>query len=157
MEETTLLQYDFLATATTEEEKEAIRKKYRKFFNATEKKKVLVKALPLLKTGLISYTAPFQFRPDPFVSNYPPLVKDSSEVTLFDLDRGQYMFSASLPAACQELYANIKNLILEFPENPIMKLSDAIRYSIRTPGRTLYKKLAEKSTEFGPSNPAMIT
>ena len=29
-----------------------------------------------------------------------------------------------------------------------MKLSDAIRYSIRTPGMTLYKKLKEKEGEF---------
>jgi len=83
------------------------------------------------------------------VNNCPPLVKDSSEVTLFDLDRGQYMFSSSLPSACRELYGNIKDLILDYPENPIMKLSDAIRYSIVTEGKTLYNKLKEKGDEFG--------
>ena len=73
---------------------------------------------------------------------------DSSKVTLFDLDRDNYMFSCSLPSACQELYGNIKNLTLEYPENPIMKLSDAIRYSIEAKGMTLYKKLKEKAGEF---------
>lgn len=73
---------------------------------------------------------------------------DSKDVTLFDLDRSEYTFSASLPPACQELYSNIKNLSLEYPENVLMKLSDAIRYSIVTPGMTLYKKLREKAGEF---------
>lgn len=73
---------------------------------------------------------------------------DSSKVTLFDLDRDNYMLSGSLPSVCQELYGNIKNLTLEYPENPIMKLSDAICYSIEAKGMTLYKKLKEKAEEF---------
>ena len=56
---------------------------------------------------------------------------------MFDIDRNQYTFSASLPAACRELYENVKNLELDFPENPILKLSDAIRYSLETKGKYL--------------------
>ena len=37
---------------------------------------------------------------------------------------------------------------MEYPENPITKLSDAIRYSIKTPGMTLYEKLKEKEEQF---------
>jgi len=151
MTETTLLMYDFLAEAKNENEKADIRKTYEPFFNAMHKKQVIVYGLPPITGGgsLVNILPLFQFRPNPFVSNYPALVKDSSTVTLFDLDRGQYMLSSSLPSACQELYGNIKNLTLEYPENPIMKLSDAIRYSIVTPDKLLYKKLQEKKCEFG--------
>ena len=148
MEETTLLTYDFLKDAKDAKDKEKVWKEYKSFFTAEIKKKVVVFGIPKLKGGLIDYTPLFQFRPNPLVGNYPALVKDSSTVTLFDLDRGQFMFSSSLPPACRELYGNIKNLILEYPENPVLKLSDAIRYSIVTEGKTLYKKLQDKKNEF---------
>lgn len=37
----------------------------------------------------------------PLTSNPPPLVKDSSEVTLFDLDNGNFTLSANLDPTCQ--------------------------------------------------------
>lgn len=123
-----------------------------KNFSTQDKKKYVIvqsKKGKLTDYGRITVEPTFQFSPFPLITNYPPIVKDSSKVTLFDLDRGQYMFSSSLPSACQELYFNIKDLNLEFPENPIMKLSDAIRYSIETKGMTLYKKLQEKDPKFG--------
>ena len=145
MEETTLLSYSFLADATSEEDRKRICERYHLFFTAEKKKRVIVYGQPSVTGGNLAGQMPLlQFRPNPFVNNCPPLVKDSSEVTLFDLDRGQYMFSSSLPSACQELYGNIKSLILDYPENPIMKLSDAIRYSIVTKGKTLYNKLQDK-------------
>lgn len=151
MEETTLMTYDFLAKLSPEKKKE-IRKKYYLFFNAEKKKSVLVKSKKCVEeeslNALIDVTPRFNFRQEPLVNNYPPFVVDSSKVTLFDLDRNENVFSSSLPKACLELYENIKGLSLEYPENPIMKLSDAIRYSINTPGMTLYKKLREKSGEF---------
>ena len=148
MEETTYLEHDFLA-GMSEEKKRAIRKKLYPFFNAEKKKTVIVGSEKSEKMFFILDVTPrFQFRPNPLTCNYSPFVLDSSKVTLFDLDRDAHMFSSSLPLACQELYGNIKNVTLEYPENPIMKLSDAIRYSIETKGMTLYKKLKEKSGEF---------
>ena len=149
MKETTHLEHDFLA-GMSEEEKKATRKELYPFFNADKKKSVIVKsATSALDAAATLYVTPrFQFRPNPFTCNYCPFVMDSSKVTLFDLDRDEHMFSCSLPSACQELYGNIKSLTLEYPENPVMKLSDAIRYSIETKGMTLYKKIKEKAGEF---------
>lgn len=51
-----------------------------------------------------------EFDPLPLVANPPPLVKDSSLVTLDDLAAAprDFTFSADLPSACQVLYHNIK-------------------------------------------------
>ena len=151
MKETTLLMYDFLADSKGDNDLKIRRKRYEDFFTAEKKKRVIVYGMTDQKgmsKGIIDVQPLLQFRPNPLVGNLPALIKDSSKVTLFDLDRGQFMFSSSLPSACQELYGNIKNLVLEYPENPIMKLSDAIRYSIVTEGKTLYNKLQEKDEKF---------
>ena len=94
--------------------------------------------------AMIDAEPAFQFKTRPLAGNLPPLVKDSSTVTLFDLDRGQYTFSDDLPTACQELYNILKGCELEYPENPAIKLSDAIRYSMTTEKMCLYKILSEK-------------
>ena len=101
-------------------------------------------AKPLYLMVFTSSEAVFQFKTRPLADNLPPLVKDSSTVTLFDLDRGQYTFSDDLPTACQELYNIVKGCELEYPENPAIKLSDAIRYSMTTEKMCLYKILSEK-------------
>ena len=84
----------------------------------------------------------------PLVSNMSPIVKDSSEVTLYDLDDNEYTFSASLPTTCIELYSNVKNTDLNWTPVPEKyKLSDAIRYSLNTPGCILHDKVEEKRAE----------
>ena len=88
----------------------------------------------------------------PLVCNLPPFVIDSSKVTLFDIDSSKYMFSASLPAVCVELYSNVKNSDLNYaPTKEQYKLSDAIRYSLDTDGCVLNTKVKEKTAkdEFG--------
>ena len=125
-----------------------MREKYKIFFNAENKRYVVVAPQNLI-SGLAKIEQSLQFYPNPLVTDFPAIVKDSNEVTLFDLDRDQFMFSSSLPAACKELYGNIKGLKLENNANdPIEKLSDAISYSIKTPGMTLYEKLKEKEQPF---------
>jgi hypothetical protein len=69
---------------------------------------------------------------------------------LFVLDQSKFVFSASLPVACKELYDNISHCNLNYNEEPeSVLLSDAIRYSIETEGCLLNKKLEDKATEFG--------
>lgn len=82
-----------------------------------------------------------EFEKHPFIRNVPPLVLDSSKINLFDLDAGKFVFSASLPPACQELYKNIKKCTLD------SFLSHAIRHSLTTEGLALQKKIIEKSGE----------
>ena len=98
-----------------------------------------------------------QFDRNPFVRNIPPLVLDSSRVTLDHLDSGNFCFSSSLPDACKELYENVKGCELCHTDNikdsdlPDCKASfaDAIRNSIKTESCSLYKKLIKKSEIFG--------
>jgi len=107
--------------------------------------------------GLIDEKEVVQLLPRAFVSNCSPFVKDSDTVTLFDLDRNLYVFSSTLPRACQELYGNIKRLQLENTCDPAMKLSDAIRYSLNTEGCLLNKTIKEKQNEFGDNAPKNMT
>jgi len=100
--------------------------------------------------SIVDLESKVSFSRYPLVKNWAPLVLDSSKLTLFDLDQNQFIFSASLPQACQELYANVassENIDLNWPPNTGQpKLSDAIRYSINTKGKILYEKLQHKAS-----------
>jgi hypothetical protein len=99
------------------------------------------------------------FDRSPLTCNWPPLVLDSSKITLLDLDSNSYSFSASLPTACQELYQNIAHsgMCLDMPPgNEPCKLSDAIRHSIENEHGILCKKLEEKAGKFGAKNKAYL-
>jgi len=115
----------------------------------TEGKQAYAKA-----KSIIDVESKVSFSRYPLVQNWSHLVLDSNKLSLFDLDQNDYIFSASLPPACQELYANVvcgANINLDWPPNTGQpKLSDAIRYSINTKGKILNKKLEEKASEFGP-------
>ena len=202
MEETTILEYNFLKEAGKDASKQAeIRKEMAYLFNPIDRKSIefydykppdelaknyaavhLLLSKPMgqieeidfdeptvqkLKTAegkeaydkaksIVDLESKVSFSRYPLVKNWAPLVLDSSKLSLFDLDQNQYIFSASLPPACQELYANVargENIDLDWPPNTGQpKLSDAIRYSINTEGKILNKKLKEKATEFGGDN-----
>ncbi|XP_021364309.1 uncharacterized protein LOC110457385 isoform X2 [Mizuhopecten yessoensis] len=154
MEETTLLEYNFLAGASPAEE-ESIRKEYHGLFNAEDQGMVkLYDSVQLMRStgssSLIDIEKKVAFYKNPFVSNMSPIVLDSSKVTLFTLDNSKYMLTGSLPPACKELYENIRNCELNWPpEVDDVLLSDAIRFSIETEGCLLYEKLKSKAGEFG--------
>ena len=79
-----------------------------------------------------------------------PLILDSSQTNLFILDQSKFVFSASLPVACKELYDNIIHSNLNYKGGSrICIVSDAIRYSIETKGCPPNKKLKDKATGFG--------
>jgi len=106
--------------------------------------------------SVVDFENEVSFSRYPLVQNWPHLVLDSNKLSLFDLDQSEYIFSACLPSACQELYANVaraENINLDWPSiTGQPKLSDAIRYSINTQGKILNKKLEEKANQFG-ANP----
>ena len=207
MEETTILEYDFLKEAGKVASRQAeIRKKMAYLFNPVDRKSIefydskpqeeltqyyadlhLLLSNPMGEIDEVDHGKPpaakkakaacrrqsqadtkeaydkaksivdleskVSFSRYPLVKNWAPLVLDSSKLSLFDLDQNQYIFSASLPPACQELYANVArgaNIDLDWPPHTGKpKLSDAIRYSINTEGKILNKKLKEKAKEFG--------
>ena len=102
-----------------------------------------------VKNPLIESEEKRRFVKYPLAGNKPPIIKDSFTVTMFDLDKGEFTFSDDLPLACRELYNIVKGLDLEFPADPVIKLSDAIRYSINTEGKFLNRILKSKTGEFG--------
>ncbi|XP_060078048.1 uncharacterized protein LOC132557567 [Ylistrum balloti] len=162
MEETTLLEYDFLKDKTPEEA-EQIREKYHGLFNAEGQGLVRLYDSDQLRgsstsSSMIDIEKKVAFYKNPFISNLSPIVLDSSKVTLFTLDNANYMLTGSLPPACKELYDNIGNCELNWPpEVDEVLLSDAIRFSIETKGCLLYEKLKSKSGEFGPDSGANET
>ena len=104
-----------------------------------------------LSSTLVDIEHQVAFDKEPFVCNWSPFVLDSSKVNLFEMDDNQYTFSASLPLACLELYSNVTrpNVNLDWSPTPTKyRLSDAIRYSLKGPNGTLYKKLKSKLDEF---------
>lgn len=153
MEETTLLVHDFLEGVKDPESMEKIREELFPYFNAEGQQKYVKQYdeqsnMARYAEG-IQVTEPLvEFDKHPLVCNIPPKVMDSSKVTLFDLDRGEFVFSASLPSSCKEMYENVKGCELDYSETPQgekVKLSDAIRYSIEN--GILRDKLEEKEKE----------
>ncbi|XP_038048939.1 uncharacterized protein LOC119722730 [Patiria miniata] len=137
MEETTLMTHDFLEGVTDEEDQMKIREDLQPFFTAEVQKFVRQydeKAnMQMYAARGIEVTEPMvEFDKQPLICNLPPTVMDSSKANLFELDRGDHVFSASLPAACKELYSNVANCELNYTEVEGEKvlLSDAIRYSL---------------------------
>ncbi len=154
MVQTTLLKYDFLE-GLSEQEQEERKKELADFFSPGKPQYVMVFLTPITKGKvLINVEKPFNFETNPLAGNYSPIVIDSSELTLFELDTNQFMPSASLSAACHTLYQNVKSCELEYPRISTIKLSDAIRYSLETKGKCLNTILENKKGEFG--DPSMV-
>lgn len=90
---------------------------------------------------------------DPITDAIPLVVKDTHELTMEHIARSAYMPKANLPPIAQKLYDCIagKQFVLNTPDFP--EFTQAIEYSIRTPGLWCYNKIQEKSTEFNPDKP----
>ena len=129
------------------EERRSTDRDVEEFFSPTQSLYVMV----FLSTEHQQFSGPLieaepvlQFKTRPLAGNLPPLVKDSSTVTMFDLDKGEYIFSDDLPTASQELYRILKGCDLEYSKSPSITFSDAIRYSITTDGKFLNKIIEGK-------------
>ena len=90
---------------------------------------------------------------DPITSRTPLYIKNKNELTMEDIALTRYMPIANLNNICQKLYNCISGpqFILDTPDFP--DFSQAIEYSIATPGCWCYNKLQEKAREFNPDKP----
>ena len=90
---------------------------------------------------------------DPVTKIIPLLVKNTDDLTMDNIASSKYMPKSNLSMISQKLYDCIsgKNFILNTPDFP--DFSDAIEYSINTPGMWCYKCLQKKATEFDKNNP----
>jgi hypothetical protein len=100
---------------------------------------------------MISLTHQVEFYKHPLIVNWPFLVKDGSDASLYELDSNNYIFTGSLPTECQELYTNIASSKVDLDWAPTpqdFRLSDAIRYSFETKGKALHEKLKWKKMKY---------
>jgi hypothetical protein len=93
---------------------------------------------------------------DPITMSVPLLVKDTHELTMVDIAKGDYLPKANLSIVSQKLYDCIsgKKFILDDSDFP--DFSKAIEYSIKTPGLWCNTKLKDKSTEFNKDKPNIL-
>ena len=90
---------------------------------------------------------------DPITRQVPLLVKNTEELTMDDIASGTYVPKANLSLTSQKLYDCIsgKNFVLNTPD--FQNFTEAIEYSINTPGKWCYECLKQKATEFDKDKP----
>ena len=77
---------------------------------------------------------------------------ESVAVTLEDLAVATTTSIANLSPECQRLYANITGPGVKLDDKNFPDFSQALEYSIRTPGKLCFEMLKSKSGEFGDSS-----
>jgi hypothetical protein len=90
---------------------------------------------------------------DPITANVPLLVKDTDDLNMTSIASGKYMPKPNLSQTSQKLYNCIsgKNFVLNTPDFP--DFTEAIEYSLRTPGMWCYETIKKKATEFDKDKP----
>jgi predicted metal-dependent enzyme (double-stranded beta helix superfamily) len=93
------------------------------------------------------------FLRDPITRNVPLIVKNTEDLTMDSIAAGTYMPKANLSAVSQKLYDCIsgKQFTLNSPDFP--DFTQAIEYSIATPGKWCYERLKKKANEFSKDKP----
>lgn len=117
-----------------------------------EENKSFLESLTQIKL-LNSNILPRRLLRDPINQYISLYVKDKDELTMDDIADNIYLPSSHLSPTSQILYDSIsgKNFVLDDDNFP--DFSEAIKYSIQTPGMWCHQKLIEKSTEFNKLKP----
>ncbi len=92
---------------------------------------------------------PLRILKNPILTATPLLLKGTDELLMDDIAGTKYLPNAALSPASQTLYNYVagKKFTLNTPDFP--DFTDAIEYSIKTPGLWCNTRLKEKATEFG--------
>jgi hypothetical protein len=96
---------------------------------------------------------PLRLLKNPVTMAVPLLVKGTDELTIDDVAGVEYLPSGWLSPAAQTLYSCIAGDKFVLNNADFPDFSDAIEYSIRTPGLWCNTRLKEKAIEFGKPNP----
>jgi len=90
---------------------------------------------------------------DPITAKVPLLVKDTNQLSMESIASGEYMPKANLSQTSQKLYDCIsgKNFVLNTPDFP--EFTNAIEYSLATPGLWCHETIKKKATEFDKDKP----
>jgi len=129
---------------------------YRYYFEITEENKQFLENLTHITISKKSAINPIRLIRDPVTMNVPMRIKDTDELTMTDIASNNYLPTAYLSPVSRKLYDCIagKNFILNTKD--FADFSDAIEYSIKTPGLWCYERLKQKSTEFNPDKPNLL-
>ena len=96
---------------------------------------------------------PIRLLRDPIVAKVPLFVKDKNHLTMTDIAEGKILPSANLNSVGNQLYECVsgEKFVLNTPDFP--DFSEAIEYSIKTPGCWCNTTLQNKSREFNKDKP----
>jgi hypothetical protein len=136
--ETIIYSYTFLFVSNDD------RKANKKFIESLEKIQI---------SDTSTAIQPIKLLRDPVTNTIAAIVKDTSELSMNDVASGTYLPKANLSLEAQQLYDCIsgKKFVLDSDDFP--DFTQAIEYSIKTPGCWCNKRLEEKSTEFNKDKP----
>jgi len=90
---------------------------------------------------------------DPITQKIPLKIKNTDELTMADISTQKYMPKSNLSLTSQKLYDCISGKKFQLDDNEFADFSNAIEYSIKTPGLWCHETLKKKSTEFDPKTP----
>ena len=99
------------------------------------------------------YIQPIRLLKDPIRRRIPLAVKNTDELTMEHIATDAYMPKANLPPIGQKLFDCIAGKQFKLNTADFPDFTQAIEYSIRTPGLWCYQKLRDKSREFNPDVP----
>ena len=109
-----------------------------------------------LTTIEINTTSPLQLLRDPVTLNVPLTIMNTNDLSMNDIAEGLYLPHTYLSSTSRKLYDCISGNNFNLNDTNFPNFSDAIEYSIKTPGCWCYEKLKSKSTEFNPDKPNIL-
>jgi hypothetical protein len=113
-----------------------------------EANKVFLESLVSISLPLDQSITPLKLLKNPITTSVPMKIKDTKDLTMDDVAGSEYLPNANLSPSAQILYNSISgpNFTLNTPDFP--DFSEAIEYSIKTPGCWCNTRLQQKATEF---------
>jgi len=100
-----------------------------------------------------STISPMRLLRDPITTKVPLKVRDTNLLTMDEIAQGLYLPNANLPNVAQKLYNCVSGKKFVLDDNSFPEFSQAIEYSIATPGCWCHETLLNKSTEFNKDKP----
>lgn len=94
-----------------------------------------------------------ELSPMPVTRDLPAIIVSSQTITMEELARGEVTVAANLSPGANILYANVAGADIQLDTPDFPDFSDAINYSVMTPGCVCYNLLKAKEQEFGKPNP----
>ena len=100
-----------------------------------------------------SSIAPRRLLRDPVTLKVPLLLKNTNELSMSDIAKGEFLPHSNLSAAGQQLYNCISGRRFILNDADFPDFAKAIEYSIATPGLWCNTRLKEKANEFSKDKP----